>query len=119
MLTKQDMFDRAVRGLRAQGWRRSFNPEVSRCSYKAPDGKRCAWGHVDPSLDDVSGTVYDLRKLQIGLAAGLDDPALRFATLLQQCHDGAICPEYMEERFRQVAKEHALTWPEEEAPNAV
>lgn len=122
MLTNQEMFDRAVKGLRAQGWEPA-RLQGEGCKYSLPtdDGGelRCAWGHVDPSLGpDIGGTVMTLRRLKIGLAAELDDDGETFAWTLQVAHDGVaahmLAPKvHMEKKFRELGVNAGLTWPEE------
>jgi hypothetical protein len=118
VLTKQEMFDRAVRGLRAQNWQRCVTIDESgtiRCVYYDPEtGFRCAWGHVDPEGTKWNrGNVFGLRQDGVGLAAQLDHDTLPFAEQLQEAHD-FIDEELppMEQRFRLIAEQHGLTWPE-------
>lgn len=91
MLTKQEMFDRAWKGLKAQGWAKAYDVERGVCTYLTEDGKRCAWGHVDPDgTKEQVGTVADLNLNRVGLAAYLypEDVAPNgFACQLQRCHD--------------------------------
>jgi hypothetical protein len=110
-VTEQEMFDRAVRGLAAQNWRRCVD-DNNNCVYLNEEGERCAWGHVDPSLKNISGTVLHLNKEGIGLAATLTASQLRFATELQQAHDSSISGTGMEDRLRRLAKQYSLVWPE-------
>jgi hypothetical protein len=109
MLTKQEMFDRAYRGLASQGWRRAVSDRG--CSYATDDGRRCAWGWVDMSLGaSVTGPVSLLRAKKIGLAADLDDGAFEFADDLQACHDSTD-DQSLEREFAFFAVRHNLTIP--------
>lgn len=118
MLSIQEMFDKAVRGLHKQGWAQALDD--GGCVYQAPDGKRCAWGHVDEALgvpDNRHGGVYNLNYCRVGLAAGLGGVllGLRFAGDLQIAHDNGgnpLDPVRMVERLRVVADQYDLTWPE-------
>lgn len=109
-LTKQEMFDRAYRGLASQGWRRSTGS--SGCVYLTADGRRCAWGWVDTSLEsDAYGSVGRLRRHGIGIAASLDDSMLEFAERLQIRHDNAD-DDHLRMRLEEFAAEHSLSIPE-------
>lgn len=46
--TLQELFDTAVAGLRSQGCQPAFDAERETCQYRAPDGKKCAMGHLIP-----------------------------------------------------------------------
>jgi hypothetical protein len=116
------MFDRAWRGLKSQGWAKSqtiVGGIATACVYLTKDGRRCAWGWVDPEgtsalpVDDLS--VASLRDRGIGLAATLSLADVGFARRLQNAHDafgGSV-----EDRMRLFATEHKLTIPGEHIPN--
>lgn len=125
-LTKQDMLNRAVRGLRSQNWVKCAdfdeNREETQCRYVHPKDStmRCAWGWVDTKLtvnDNAVGSVYDLRDRGIGVAASFSngDPwndTLPFAYAMQLAHDRANDGD-MEQRFRALAQRHSLVFPED------
>jgi hypothetical protein len=123
-ITRQEMLDRAVRGLRGQGWRQAMvETEIGYkgCKYMTPDGRRCAWGHVDPEgtgrLGSEGITVRGLWEKRVGVAATLDPDGLSFATDLQQVHDNhgiELAPEELEAAFREFAALHKLSFPEAE-----
>lgn len=117
--TRQEMFDRAVRGLRAQGWRQAIGADGA-CRYRTTDrdGKvlRCAWGHVDTSLSDYEGSLTSLRNCGYGIAGRLDEHDASWAQSLQMVHDRADSPAKMEAAFRQFGLQYGLAWPEEETP---
>lgn len=48
VITIQEMFDRAWKGLEGQGWAKCMYADGTGCSYDGIDGKKCAWGWVDP-----------------------------------------------------------------------
>lgn len=118
MITRQEMFNRAVVGLRSQGWVQSnidgpFSGSAQSCAYVKGD-LRCAWGWVDRSLTAANnGTVGSLAYAKIGVAAELIDDHLTFAGDLQQLHDLATSTANMEARFRSFGAYHQLTWPED------
>lgn len=139
-MTNQEMFDKAWAGLRAQEWQLALGKSGG-CVYLSPEGKRCAWGHVDPEGTAQAGCyngsgVGSLRRMGIGLAAHLSGPELKFAEELQNAHDGTNAdpnalhgsggmtdgngqwhtsmntPPDMEGRLRHLAKLWGLTVPE-------
>ncbi len=115
MITKQEMFNRAVRGLRSQGFQRcGVNHPTGFESLYADGEKRCAWGHVDPSLTRANSTFYveSLAADKIGIAPSLDVDSLEFAKQLQWCHDDSQLPGLMERRLRRLGEREKLSWPE-------
>lgn len=120
MLTRQEMFNKAVIGLRSQGWDRCSIDEavVERCVYQKRVGdsiRHCAWGWVDQGLTGlISGTVSNLRERGIGLAADLSFAEANWADNMQATHDNfcAAAPP-MEQRFRDFGRDNDLIWPEE------
>ncbi len=107
-MTRQEMFNKAVRGLRSQGFRRCTD-DLGRCLYSDNNGRHCAWGWVDEASWDAVGTV---RMLPAGIAATLNDDDLDWAVRLQSCHDKHDSPAGMEEVLRKFADDFNLTWPE-------
>lgn len=113
-LTKQEMFDRAYRGLASQGWKRAA--DGGRCLYLTDDGRRCAWGWIDPeataSVEAMSiGDVRDLKYERVGLASSLDKEDLNFALDLQQEHDMST-DRTLARNMREFAARHSLAIPE-------
>lgn len=126
MITKQEMFNRAVRGLASQGWLPSVDfKQMGGCAYMSDDGtRRCAWGWVDPDeplLNKYAKSVERAREDKIGLAAELSDEDLEFAKQLQNAHDQvawngldeAGTARKMPGMFAVLAQEYGLTWPED------
>ena len=120
-LTKQEMFDRAVRGLRGQGWQQAIKINChgdSNCVYYDEEtGRRCAWGHVDPEGTRYIGNVnvWSLYRGGVGLAKLLDEEGVSFASSLQDAHDAgglSLSPEDLEQRLRDLGTRYNLTWPE-------
>lgn len=111
-LSKQEMFDRAVSGLRSQGFERCVNAHGEGV-YADDNGRHCAWGWVDTSVRGDQSTYYvaDLATDKIGLAPGLTLEELEFANSLQWCHDTSDLPIVMERRLRRLGEREDLTWP--------
>lgn len=140
MLTRQEMFDRAWKGLKAQGWTPAYNHAHSRCEYLTGSGKRCAWGHVDPEGTEALsligfaslGILYitdrvekdpEIRRVAPLTAALADDAGLRdFAADLQNAHDTVAMnndsqpDDYVRAELQRAmhlfAEAHGLTIPE-------
>lgn len=114
-MTNQEMFDKAWHGLKSQGWRRATGGDGLTCSYLTSDGRRCAWGWVDPEGTVVKGiacigTVRSLRDENVGVAAELDYYQIRFAQDMQNTHDFAA-DDTLEAKMRDLAKQYNLTVP--------
>lgn len=117
-MTKQEMFDKAFIGLHSQGFRQAINGLT--CSYLCPDGRRCAWGWVDPEgtvgADGRArpGGIWSLLNGGYGIAAKLDagpGGTLEFAEELQGVHDRSSSPEDMQRSLVKFAEKHQLTVP--------
>ncbi len=123
-MTRQEMFDKAVRGLRSQNWERSVDKD-GYCVYDDGQGKHCAWGWVDESLwgSDSPHTfapkyrsvnVNGLCTQGVGVAGKLSSEELWFAQALQLCHDeGRVNNEPLEPRLRALALKYNLVFPED------
>ena len=129
-LTRQEMFNRAYKGLASQNWEKclEINPVGRRplCVYDDGAGKHCAWGWVDKSLGpEVRMTVEDLVVGKIGLAAELATDDVPFAKELQRAHDRYdpknvfvnMPNQPMKKRFEDFAARWNLTIPEEKEEN--
>lgn len=118
MLTKQEIFDKALNGLRSQNYAKSTkSPNSGSCAYRGHNGLKCAIGHcvdddtlaaaMDDGLDTWQGAsmagatnIGDLISssdftfsMHHELVA-LFDPADRsFLTHLQSAHDSMNGPE--------------------------
>lgn len=113
--TRQEIFDLAWNGLKAQGFVQSVNKTGS-CVFRGPNGTRCAIGHCIP--DDK----YDPRMDREGEyfdaafdAAGVGWRDRIFAHNLQNAHDNGEEPKSMERYLRNLAGEYGLTIPSEGA----
>lgn len=111
----QEMFNRAVIGLRSQGFERCRTPDEGGCAYSNSDGtKHCAWGWVDSTLGpEVESYIDNLAERRIGVAGDLNLRELDFARQLQQAHDDSKTPDSMQQSLRGVARIWSLQFPEE------
>jgi hypothetical protein len=106
----QEMYNRAVIGLRSQNWERAVD-ENGNCVDCTPGGARCAWGWVDPvATKHMWENVATLRDSGVGVAASLSDVQLTFALALQSTHDSKL--PGMEARLRDLGHRWRLDWPE-------
>ena|SRR5687767_9076692 len=121
MPTKQEMFNRAYIGLARQGFVKCEQTEPvyngSKCLYRKEmaDGTvcRCAFGHVDTSLDQQAGDVYSLATSGVGLAATLSQEELFFAYQLQRAHDSSTGPGDMKQKLETLRVLTGLYFPYE------
>lgn len=116
MFNIQEMFNKAYLGLKSQGFERCMEDNsLFACSY-SNNGKHCAWGWVDTSIDDEMarlnrGTVASLIEDGIGLASELTPYEAEFAYKLQCAHDQGTSPDEMITRLAKVAYTYSLTIP--------
>lgn len=118
--TRQEMFNRAVRGLHSQGWAISKSNIWCKYMHTTPQGQvlRCAWGWIDVDTRLPEGaTLTELRRRGLGLARDLVDSDLQWALELQETHDrcfdatdGGI---FLRESLSDFAIRHGLAWPED------
>lgn len=109
-MTNQEIFDKAVRGLRGQDFETCAKDGI--CVLFDPDtGMRCAWGHVDPenTKGHSNGTVEELVKARVGVAATLTTDQVEFGTALQIAHDRSDTPHEMVGRLRALATQFNLS----------
>ena len=116
-MTEQEAFDKVVRGLASQGFRRSFddNPTITgvgSCVYNGPEGRHCAAGWLLEGipLDAGENKTYiqvlihraDVRERLQGLSPD-------FLDRLQCAHDAGKTPSDMVDRLRAFAKNWDLS----------
>lgn len=112
MSKKQEIFDKIVTHLRAQGCRAVR--ETGDCAYLAPDGKRCAAGCLippedyDPKFEGCS--VYG-SKIYGYLSKHYSDNDIFLIREMQDIHDGAAVDDW-ELRFKCIADVHGLNYHE-------
>ena len=114
--TRQEIFDIAWTGLKAQDFTQSAANEYG-CLYRGPNGLRCAIGHCisDEEYQEVfegTGILADgghsIRK-----AARISADDLGFVGDLQAAHDENPAPDAMKEAFLDLALRYSLTVPSE------
>lgn len=104
-LTRQQLFDNALNGIRAQGHRASGTCEHGdyfECLYIAPSGDRCAIGHSIPEsitydqLDELGVNSNTAPSTLVGHLPELErvfngmDTSWRFLSDLQAVHDNIV-----------------------------
>lgn len=114
----QDHFNKAYLGVIAQG-KPSLNSTDRYCVYRAPDGSKCAFGHLLKSKDycksmDYAGGQSASTAIDTYNLKGFDDN-LDFYDSLQQCHDNAADDHDFVASFKNrmavLAKDYGLTVP--------
>lgn len=116
-MNEQSIFNRAVKGLASQGFKRCVNAD-DHCKLRYR-GRKCAVGWLIPdekykcSMESASGVaVYNAERYCKGV--GLSKAYVPFIQLLadlQTAHDQSRCPEDMKDRLRDVAETRGLTLP--------
>lgn len=109
-MTRQEMFDKAARGVIAQGGL-SVDPNTERCLY-IYGKRRCAVGHL---LSSEDARKADLARSNVGslVRAGLlqaDDKD--FLIDLQRAHDACVTADFpasFRRRMRAVARQYGLS----------
>jgi hypothetical protein len=114
-MTKQEMFDRAYKGVVAQG--RICQGAGGACVYyDARDGSRCAWGHVlteEQAKASPTGTCIGSAGAY-NKALGYTDTELSFGRGLQRAHDYSHNVDQFMEQMQHLATLHELTIPQVE-----
>lgn len=112
VLTHQEAFNLAVRGMKAQGWRKAAaggDWVGGACKYRTTGGLKCAIGHIIPDDRYVPGMEGDAAFFALNTAkiriAGVD------VWSLQVQHDSALDRLHMLNNFRQYAAQHGLEFP--------
>lgn len=110
MRTRQEIFNLAWNGLKAQGFKRSIMVGSDRCLYRSQNGLKCAIGHC---IQDHSyhRDLEDAPYADVLDAAEISSAEHDFTRYLQVCHDNSTRPKKMEQALRRFASEHSLTIP--------
>lgn len=113
-MTLQEIFDKVYTGLKGQNWQRSGVMVEGNfdCLYRC-DGLKCAAGHLIP--DELYSNVIEgvsfgdsMFFSEIYTALNLENDAIEFVSLLQQCHDDA---NDIEKAMNDIAQDYKLTIP--------
>lgn len=118
-MTKQEIFNQAVRGLAKQGFERSYESKggiFGVCQYRDSNGRKCAAGHLLKNKDylpDMEGTQASADSVRKALrrSSGILARQIPFVTDVQKAHDNGFTPEEMKRLLREVAEEHKLRIP--------
>jgi len=116
-MNNQEAFDRALRGIRAQGYRQSLTG--TGCAYRGENGLKCAIGHC---IDDDELA----RRMDIGHATSITallnsakhlnlntlfkDCDERLLLRLQHAHDRIRSPTPFEDEMSLIAAHHNLSY---------
>lgn len=114
MLTRQEIFNNAWRGLESQGFEQSLSG--GGCAYRGDAERRCAIGWCIPDdlyRDGFEGRVVSETPM-IRKAAGVSARDKRFALSLQECHDDNPSPDAMRVALVKFAISYGLTIPASE-----
>ena len=90
-MTNQEAFDRALQGIRAQGYRQSGSGGV--CMYRGPDGLKCGVGHCIP--DEEYRAMFEQKAIHVLFQQGVVISSLvgvdrRLLNQLQRAHDSLL-----------------------------
>ncbi len=114
--TRQEAFNIAYLGLKAQGFERAIANDSS-CRYRAPEGKKCAFGHLlsdklyTPAFEGRTATavINELNRCKTKHPFRIEDRD--FYDNLQQVHDEGNTLEVMQKGLKLFAKNNNLTIP--------
>lgn len=118
---RQKTFNKAYRGLKAQGFKQAGRmkknydgEEAFDCQYRGDNGMKCAIGHCIPDSKyhnqlEGDGARSEKLCLVMGYKYGSGDAV--WANDLQMIHDRNSQPELMQEALIAFAKAHELTVP--------
>ncbi|MBA4282132.1 hypothetical protein [Ralstonia sp.] len=125
-LTKQQVFDNALFGVRGQDYRQSVNGAA--CAYRGRDGLKCGIGHSIPDelyvddLDDTKDKMNGIEPLcersEFVWLRELLGGDTQFLAEVQAAHDGMRSPDDFEDRMQQIAAYYGLTYTPREASHA-
>jgi hypothetical protein len=111
-LHAQSLFDRIVRGVRRQGYKRAEG-DGEACMYRDPQGVRCFVGLVISDREysaDIEGQTVQALHESGRLFSDLTAADLEFLEDLQAVHDDEP-PERWEECFVELAEDYGLSYP--------
>lgn len=111
---KQDIFNKAYRGLKAQGFVKSVGNKG--CMYRGFNSLKCAIGHCISDSEytlELEGRSANTHKIGAILGYVPYSDEAWFAIDLQGIHDNSRGPEYMKDGLHAFAKKHGLTVPQD------
>lgn len=124
-LSKQEIFNKSVKGLANQNWEMSYSTSSACCQYSmvSEEGKllHCALGHIDPDFPEGT-TPSDLRffdhitnccNLNEYTYEEYNNNLVEFLDDLQNCHDFSWEPTTMKENLINFAIKYNLEIPNE------
>lgn len=127
-MTRQEAFDKAVRGLASQNWELSMSdPDPGAvhnagavCAYRGVGGRRCAIGWLISDKEYFAGMEGEsVRSVKLRDVKALERPHterkdtwVNFLLDLQHVHDDSGSPDAVKQRMRAFANKYNLTWPE-------
>lgn len=121
-MTRQEIFDKVVSGLRSQGFKRSFIPKYNACMYRHKDENdnllKCAAGHLikdedyEPSFEHNVCVTGPLKDYLLSCICDNDNSKLFLIRDLQIIHDkSSDDPQEMELKLREFGQKLGLNWP--------
>ncbi len=113
-MTKQEIFNKVVRGLARQKFKQSLNSRGS-CHYRGTKGMRCAAGHLILNKHyqkSLEGCPAELPNVTTALrASGILLPQIPAVLDLQYCHDNNKASHKMKEALVNFARVNQLKVP--------
>ena len=117
-MNHQDIFTKAYLSLASQGFKKSVNTH-DHCMYRAPNGLKCAIGHLipdelyHPGLEERTpyGEFLTLFTVALGIDVHLTDSDGYWLCRLQSCHDHSKNPEHLKRTLVDFAREYGLETP--------
>lgn len=113
VLTHQEAFNKAVRGMRDQGWKKAAmggDWTGGTCKYRTNSGLKCAVGHIIPD-DRYSPKMEGQEAVRAMAMANVTVDTYVSLNKLQDCHDGALDRLHMHGKFRAYAARWGLEFP--------
>lgn len=115
-LTNQEIFDKALSGIRGQNYQVSKKGDV--CAYRGHDGLKCAVGHC---IDDETAKVWDNLEFDTSIDSILIRDAktfsdyftseqIEFLKALQMAHDTIYTPTCLEDEMQEIADKYDLVY---------
>lgn len=109
----QELFSKAVIGLKTQGFTRCAN-SAGEPLYADDEGRHCPAGWIDTAIPARTSTWFAddpefAATSKVLSRLTLDE--LEFVRQMQWCHDESTAPVQMERRIRRLGERLGLDWP--------